>query len=618
MDALSALVAELLAVLRATVAPEFCPGGWAWATTVLGLAVGLLPALGAVLGARLRRHAGDGLAPAVAGLVTAALLPWLAFVAAGQVFAAAAAGDGVPGLARADLRDLGRAECFGVDQDAYLGGSTVSAAFSPDRPLLLAMVVLAFTLLPLFTALFAGGAARLALRGGPRWAVKLFWLPLLALPFLAAGSPAGSSAHLWLGMSGGALAGVLVALVARPAPARPRVPDPVPLPPPAAQPAAPRPTAGPVRTPAPARPAVAVRAADLKQGVRKGWQERVSPQARRVSDRLAERFAARTPAAPVVLAPERAPAGAPRRPTLLLSEQRRPLGPTRAVTQGGPKADGTPRFRLVRRLGAGGFGRVWLAEDARRGHLVALKAAHAPDDDTEERIRREAKALAAAGHPSCVRIFDLVHARSDAGLAEMDGLVIVMEYVAGSSLAQHVRDHGVLDDVVAARVWAALADGLGAAHRRGVLHRDVKPGNVIVDEAGRAHLIDFGIARTSGDATLTLAGWILGTPDFLAPEVAGGGSATPASDAWQLAATLSYAMTGHPPRGGRTDVQSGLRAAATGAPLTHLPQRTAHGALLRAALATDPRQRPSLPEVHAALTAWLDRAAPQSPAPAPR
>ncbi|MGE3284815.1 MAG: serine/threonine-protein kinase [Pseudonocardia sp.] len=612
MDALSALVAELLAVVRATVAPGFCPGGWAWAATVLGLAVGLLPAVGAVLGARLRRHAGDGFAPAVAGLVTAALLPWLAFVTAGQVFAAAAAGAGVPGLARSDLRDLGRTGCLGVGQDTYLGGTTVGDAFSPDRPLLLAMVVVAFTLLPLCTALFAGGAARLALRGGPRWAVKFFWLPLLALPFLAATAPAGSSAHLWLGMSGGALAGVFVALVLRPAPAQPRLPAPVAVP---AAPPAPGPAGGPVRTPAPARPAVAVRAADLRQEVRKGWQERVSPHARRLGDRLAERFAARTPVAPVVLPPERlaAGAGAPRPPTLLLPEQRRPLVPTRALAQA-PTQDAPPRFRLVRRLGAGGFGRVWLAEDARRGHLVALKAAHAPDDDTEERIRREAKALAAAGHPSCVRIFDLVHARSDAGLADLDGLVIVMEYVAGSSLAQHVRDRGVLDDVAAARVWAALADGLAAAHRRGVLHRDVKPGNVVVDEAGRAHLIDFGIARTTGDATLTLAGWILGTPDFLAPEVAGGATATPASDAWQLAATMSYAMTGHPPRGGRADVQSGLRAAATGAPLTHLPQRTAHAALLRAALATDPRRRPSLPQVHAALTAWLDRAVPQDSA----
>lgn len=611
MDALDALIAELLAALRGTVAPGFCPGGWAWAVTVLGLAVGVLPALGAVIGARLRRHSGDGLAPAVAGLVTAGLIPWVVLVSAGQLFAAAAADGRVPGLARADVRDLGRAECFGITQDDYLGGTTVGDVFSLDRPLLLAIAAVAF-LLPLFTAVFAGGAARLSLRGGPRWAVKFFWLPLLVLPFVATSAPLGSSAHLWLGMSGGALAGVMVALVARPAPAQPRpqVALPAPVPAPVAT-AAPRPAGGPVRTPVPER------AAHLGRGVRQGWNERVRPGARRLGDRLAERFAARTPVAPIVLPPEgaaAAPGGKPRRPTLLLPEQRatqQAVGPTQRQVQG-------PRFRLVRRLGAGGFGRVWLAEDARRGHPVALKAAHAPDDDTEERIRREAKALAAVGHPSCVRIFDLVHARSDPGLAELDGLVIVMEYVAGRSLSEHVRERGVLDDIAVARVWAALADGLAAAHRRGVLHRDVKPGNVVVDGAGRAHLIDFGIARTSGDATLTLAGWILGTPDFLAPEVAGGGSASPASDAWQLAATMSFAMTGHPPRGGRGDAQSGLRAAAAGAPLTHLPQHTSHAALLRAALATDPRQRPALSEVHAALTAWLEHAVQHSRAAAPR
>lgn len=602
MDALSALIAELLAVLRATVAPGFCPGGWAWATTLLGVGVGLLPAFGAVVGARLRRHSADGVGPVASGLVTAALLPWLAFVATGQVFATAAAGGSVPGLARADARSLGQAQCFLGAQDTYLGEQTVAGLFTLDRPLLLTGAVLAFTVLPLLTAVLAGGAARLALRGGPRWAVKAYWVPLLAMPFLAADAPAGSSVHLWLGMSGGALAGVMLALVARPAPARPAQPRPVPAVP---APAAPRPVGGPVRTPPVERRALADRAAGLQAGLRHGWQDKVSPQARRLGGRLAERFAARTPVAPVVLPPDHGrvatATGVPRRPTLLLPEQR-----------------ATPRFRVVRRLGAGGFGRVWLAEDARRGHQVALKAAHAPDGDTEERIRREAKALAAVGHPACVRIFDLVHARSDAGLAELDGLVIVMEYVAGSSLAQHVRERGVLDDVTAARVWAALAGGLGAAHRRGVLHRDVKPGNVVVDEAGRAHLIDFGIARTTGDATLTQAGWILGTPDFLAPEVAGGGSATPASDAWQLAATMSFAMTGQPPRGPRGDVQSGLRAAAAGAALTHLPQRTAHAALLQAALATEPSRRPSLAEVHAALTAWLERAAPRPHATAPR
>jgi len=263
---------------------------------------------------------------------------------------------------------------------------------------------------------------------------------------------------------------------------------------------------------------------------------------------------------------------------------------------------------LVRRLGSGGFGRVWLAHDARLGHPVALKAAHAPDTETEERIRREANALAAVRHPHCVRIHDLVPAASDPGLRELEGMVIVMEYVEGSSLGELVRGRGVLDDVAAARVWSGLAGALDAAHTRGVMHRDVKPGNVVIDRAGLAHLIDFGIARKSGDATMTVAGFVLGTPDFLAPEVACGGRATAASDAWQLGATISYALTGHPPRGGHPDAISGLRAAAAGAPLTHLPQRSAHLQLLRAAMDTEPHRRPPLRAVQGALEDWLRRA----------
>jgi serine/threonine protein kinase len=140
------------------------------------------------------------------------------------------------------------------------------------------------------------------------------------------------------------------------------------------------------------------------------------------------------------------------------------------------------------------------------------------------------------------------------------------------------------------------------------MHRDVKPGNVIVDASGLAHLIDFGIARRSGDATLTQAGFVLGTPDFLAPEVAAGQRATPESDSWQLAATISYALTGHPPRGGHPDAVSGLRAAAAGAPLSHLPPRSAHLALLHAAMDNDPARRPPLHAARHALEDWLRRA----------
>jgi serine/threonine protein kinase len=153
------------------------------------------------------------------------------------------------------------------------------------------------------------------------------------------------------------------------------------------------------------------------------------------------------------------------------------------------------------------------------------------------------------------------------------------------------------------------------------MHRDVKPGNVVVDAHGVAHLIDFGIARKTGDATMTQTGFVLGTPDFLAPEIACGERASAASDSWQLAATISYALTGHPPRGGHADAVSGLRAAATGAALTHLPRRTAHLALLRAAMDNDPERRPPLREVQRALDDWLRRTASSSrsqPAAAPR
>ncbi|MCX6465975.1 MAG: serine/threonine-protein kinase, partial [Pseudonocardiales bacterium] len=278
-------------------------------------------------------------------------------------------------------------------------------------------------------------------------------------------------------------------------------------------------------------------------------------------------------------------------------------------------APGRPRFRLIRRLGEGGFGKVWLAEDTRLGRTVALKAAHAPDAETEQRIEREATALRSVRHPHCVRIFDLVTASSDPGLAGLDGLVIVMEYVDGQSLGELVRGRGLLDDIAAARVWATVAGALDAAHGIGVMHRDVKPGNVIVDAGGLAHLIDFGIARKSGDATLTQAGFVLGTPDFLAPEVAAGQRATPASDSWQLAATISYALTGHPPRGGHPDAVSGLRAAASGAPLSHLPPRSAHLALLHAAMDNDPARRPSLYDARHALEDWLRRtgASPDGP-----
>ena len=258
-------------------------------------------------------------------------------------------------------------------------------------------------------------------------------------------------------------------------------------------------------------------------------------------------------------------------------------------------ADG--RFRRVRQLGHGGFGTVWLAMDTQLNRTVALKLSHAPDAQARQRMLREARALAAVHHPNCVRVYDIVE--------DTDGLGIVMEYIEGRPLTDLVAQGAPLDDPAAARLWSVLADALGAAHRQQVLHRDVKPANIIVDPDGFPHLIDFGIARARGDVTLTATGMVLGTPDFLAPETAATGVATPASDAWQLAATVSYALTGHPPRGYRANPMSALMAAAQQLPNTHLPERSRHRELLRAALDPDPSHRPTLDTVRRELRGWL-------------
>jgi eukaryotic-like serine/threonine-protein kinase len=546
VDGVTALIAGLLTALHRSVAPDVCPGGWPWAVSLLGVLVGLLPGVGALLVAMLRKAVGNSASVVCAaiGFVFAGLAPLIVFAVTGRIFAAAAAGTAVPGLGRAGLRDDA---CFAVlgSQVDYLGRGTVGQSFMGTSPLRLGVGLVALGLVPVIVATFTFVQARIALRRGPRWPSVFFWLPTLAVAVLTMSVPALSAAHLWVGAGIGAVLGLLLPLAVGPPPWSVVGREPKP----AARKARvdPSPPSAPVRSPNPTR------------------------------------------VAPVP-----------------------PPAPGYRPTVAAPAASGVPRgprFRPIRRLGSGGFGRVWLAQDNKLGHVVALKAAHAPDAETEKRLEREARALAAVRHPNCVRIYDLVPARSDPGLSDMDGMVIVMGYVDGQSLGDLVRDHGVLDDVAAGRVWVNLAGALDAAHSRGVMHRDVKPGNVVVDAHGVAHLIDFGIARKTGDATMTQTGFVLGTPDFLAPEIACGERASPSSDSWQLAATISYALTGHPPRGGHADAVSGLRAAATGAALTHLPRRTAHLALLRAAMDNDPERRPPLREVQRALDDWLRRTA---------
>ncbi|MCW2613559.1 MAG: serine/threonine protein kinase, partial [Frankiales bacterium] len=208
------------------------------------------------------------------------------------------------------------------------------------------------------------------------------------------------------------------------------------------------------------------------------------------------------------------------------------------------------RYRLLSPLGEGGMGTVWRAHDELLGREVAVKEVTFPpglsSEDREvlrERTRREARAAAQLDHPSAVTVFDVV---------EQDGSpYLVMELVEARTLAQVVRADGPLSPQAVAQVGLALLGALEAAHRQGVLHRDVKPSNVMLADDGRVVLTDFGIATSTGDASsLTHTGMLLGSPAYIAPERLRGQPLGPPSDLWSLGATLFTAVEGRPPYDG--------------------------------------------------------------------
>ena len=193
-------------------------------------------------------------------------------------------------------------------------------------------------------------------------------------------------------------------------------------------------------------------------------------------------------------------------------------------------------------IGRGGMGTVWLGRDTVLGRRVAMKrvgmvpGGSAPD---LERAEREARLAAALSHPHVVAVYDLV--------AEGEEHWLVMEHVEGESLAALIRRDGPLPADAAASILEQVSDALAAAHAHGIVHRDVKPSNILVSPQGHAKLTDFGIAKAEADASLTQTGLVTGSPAYLAPEVASGASATPASDIWSLGATLFHALAGRPP-----------------------------------------------------------------------
>ncbi|MCX3060321.1 serine/threonine-protein kinase [Streptomyces beihaiensis] len=204
------------------------------------------------------------------------------------------------------------------------------------------------------------------------------------------------------------------------------------------------------------------------------------------------------------------------------------------------------RYRLGAVLGRGGMGTVWRAKDETLGRTVAVKELRFPSSIDEEEKRRlvtrtlrEAKAIARIRNNGAVTVFDVVD--------EDDRPWIVMELVEGKSLAEAIREDGLLEPRRAAEVGLAILDVLRSAHREGILHRDVKPSNVLIAEDGRVVLTDFGIAQVEGDPSITSTGMLVGAPSYIAPERARGHKPGPAADMWSLGGLLYAAVEGSPP-----------------------------------------------------------------------
>jgi serine/threonine protein kinase len=222
------------------------------------------------------------------------------------------------------------------------------------------------------------------------------------------------------------------------------------------------------------------------------------------------------------------------------------------------------RYRLLEPVGSGGMGRVWLARDEMLDRDVAVKEFVPPDwmtDEEKTRLRdrtlREARSAGRLNHPHVVRVYDVVHA---------DGLPwIVMEYVASRSLHQVINEDGPYSPVAAARIGLAVLDALSAAHRAGVLHRDVKPHNVLIGLDGRVVLTDFGLATFVDDGSVTGPGLVVGSPQYVSPERARDGASTVESDMWSLGATLYAAVEGRSPYARETAMAT-LMALATEEP----------------------------------------------------
>src|SRR3954452_2261410 len=265
------------------------------------------------------------------------------------------------------------------------------------------------------------------------------------------------------------------------------------------------------------------------------------------------------------------------------------------------------RYRLLRPLAAGGMGGVWLAHDEAEDDLVALKKCAVPDGltrDEQDLFRvwtvREARAFTVVGHPNVVRTLDVIPGDDEPW--------IVMEYVPSRSLQQVIDESGALPPARVAGIGLAVLDALLAVRRAGLLHLDVKPGNVLIADDGRVMLTDFGPAVTvEGVRALATAGIILGSPKYLAPERLYDGVALPESDLWSLGAPLYHAVEGNPPF--VRDTTAATLLALTEGPPQPPTRAGALAPVIAGLLRIDPAARLDPPAVEAGLRAVLHQPA---------
>src|SRR3954470_6645437 len=265
------------------------------------------------------------------------------------------------------------------------------------------------------------------------------------------------------------------------------------------------------------------------------------------------------------------------------------------------------RYALSEVIGRGGMGTVWLATDRVLERAVALKEVTFSIDLTaeertvlRERTMREARAAARLDHPRVTTVYDVV---------EEDGRPwLVMEHISARSLQEIIEERGPLPPAAVAQIGLDVLAALEAAHDAGIVHRDVKPANVLVEADGHACLTDFGIATTTGDSSLTTHGALIGSPSYMAPERVYGEEPRPAVDLWSLGATLYAAVEGRPPFN-RGEAMATLMAVVS----EHPAPMVRAGALepvLRGLLTKDPAARTSAEQARRGLEAVLADADP--------